>query len=92
MDAGADFIITQLFFKPETFFQFLRDCREIGITCPIIPGVLPIQVINQIGFFSSIFTNQFFKDFFILVQYIEKFYPHFIISYLFSITTSEKHL
>lgn len=47
MDAGADFIITQLFFKPETFFQFLRDCREIGITCPIIPGVLPIQVINQ---------------------------------------------
>lgn len=52
MDAGADFIITQLFFKPETFFQFLRDCREIGITCPIIPGVLPIQVINQIGLFS----------------------------------------
>lgn len=47
VDAGADFIITQLFFKPETFFQFLRDCREIGITCPIIPGVLPIQVINQ---------------------------------------------
>lgn len=46
VDAGADFIITQLFFKPETFFQFLRDCREIGITCPIIPGVLPIQVIN----------------------------------------------
>lgn len=47
VDAGADFIITQLFFKPETFFQFLRDSREIGITCPIIPGVLPIQVINQ---------------------------------------------
>ena len=47
MDAGADFIITQLFFKPETFFQFLRDCREIGITCPIIPGVLPIQVMSR---------------------------------------------
>lgn len=48
VDAGADFIITQLFFKPETFFQFLRDCREIGITCPIIPGVLPIQAYQSL--------------------------------------------
>ena len=45
VDAGADFIITQLFFKAETFLQFVRDCREIGIECPIIPGILPIQVI-----------------------------------------------
>ncbi len=41
--AGADFIITQLFFKAETFIKFVRDCREIGINCPIIPGILPIQ-------------------------------------------------
>lgn len=53
VDAGADFIITQLFFKAETFFQFVRDCREIGITCPIIPGVLPIQV-NKLTFFEKI--------------------------------------
>jgi methylenetetrahydrofolate reductase (NADPH) len=43
VDAGADFIITQLFFEAETFIQFVRDCREVGINCPIIPGVLPIQ-------------------------------------------------
>lgn len=44
VDAGADFIITQLFFRPETFLKFLDDCRTIGITCPILPGIFPIQV------------------------------------------------
>lgn len=43
-DAGSDFIITQLFFKPETFLKFYTDCRAIGITCPILPGIFPIQV------------------------------------------------
>lgn len=43
VDAGADFIITQLFFENKTFFKFVKDCREIGITIPIIPGVMPIQ-------------------------------------------------
>ena len=44
VDAGSDFIITQLFFKSETFIKFYHDCRAIGIECPIIPGLLPIQV------------------------------------------------
>eukprot|EP00012_Vannella_robusta_P014460 CAMPEP_0206210342 /NCGR_PEP_ID=MMETSP0166-20121206/17479_1 /ASSEMBLY_ACC=CAM_ASM_000260 /TAXON_ID=95228 /ORGANISM="Vannella robusta, Strain DIVA3 518/3/11/1/6" /LENGTH=531 /DNA_ID=CAMNT_0053631975 /DNA_START=1 /DNA_END=1592 /DNA_ORIENTATION=+ len=43
VDAGADFIITQLFFEAKTFIHFVKRCREIGIECPIIPGVLPIQ-------------------------------------------------
>ena len=44
VDAGADFIITQLFFEAKTFFKFAKDCRALGITVPIIPGVMPIQV------------------------------------------------
>lgn len=44
VDAGADFVITQLFFKAETFLRFHQDCRDIGIGVPIIPGVMPIQV------------------------------------------------
>lgn len=44
VDAGADFVITQLFFRADTFLKFLDDCREIGISCPILPGIFPIQV------------------------------------------------
>lgn len=43
VDAGSDFVISQLFFKAEDFFQWEKDCRDIGITCPLIPGILPIQ-------------------------------------------------
>lgn len=45
MDAGAQLIITQLFFDADVFEKFVHDCREIGITVPIIPGVMPIQVL-----------------------------------------------
>jgi len=44
VDAGADFVISQLFFRADTFLKFLDDCRAIGITCPILPGIFPIQV------------------------------------------------
>ena len=43
VDAGADTIITQLFFDSKVYIDFLHDCRKIGITIPIIPGILPIQ-------------------------------------------------
>ncbi len=43
VDAGADFIITQIFFRASTFKRFVDDCRAVGINCPIIPGVMPIQ-------------------------------------------------
>ncbi|XP_071805205.1 methylenetetrahydrofolate reductase (NADPH)-like [Asterias amurensis] len=43
VDAGAEFIITQLFFKASEFIKFYKDCRAIGIKVPIIPGVMPIQ-------------------------------------------------
>ncbi|XP_019747246.1 methylenetetrahydrofolate reductase (NADPH) [Hippocampus comes] len=43
VDAGANFVITQLFFRAETYLKFLDDCRAVGITCPILPGIFPIQ-------------------------------------------------
>ncbi|XP_045601696.1 methylenetetrahydrofolate reductase (NADPH) [Procambarus clarkii] len=43
VDEGANFIITQLFFKAQTFIKFVRDCKRLGINCPIIPGIMPIQ-------------------------------------------------
>ncbi|KAF9414363.1 hypothetical protein BGZ94_000415 [Podila epigama] len=43
VDAGADFIVTQLFFDVPLFLNWVKACRAIGIKCPIIPGVMPIQ-------------------------------------------------
>jgi methylenetetrahydrofolate reductase (NADPH) len=43
VDAGADFVITQLFYDTTIFLDFVDRCRAIGITCPIIPGIMPIQ-------------------------------------------------
>lgn len=43
VNAGADLVISQLFFDSSLFIQFVEDCRSIGITCPIIPGILLIQ-------------------------------------------------
>lgn len=39
VEAGADFIITQIIFESQVFMDFVRDCREIGIRVPIIPGI-----------------------------------------------------
>eukprot|EP01130_Rhizamoeba_saxonica_P000815 TRINITY_DN10723_c0_g1_i1.p1 TRINITY_DN10723_c0_g1~~TRINITY_DN10723_c0_g1_i1.p1 ORF type:complete len:615 (-),score=162.45 TRINITY_DN10723_c0_g1_i1:33-1877(-) len=43
VDAGADFVISQLFFYYQDFLKFTSDCRDAGIECPILPGILPIQ-------------------------------------------------
>ncbi|KAL0919503.1 hypothetical protein M5K25_011598 [Dendrobium thyrsiflorum] len=48
VDAGADLIITQLFYDTDIFLKFVSDCRQIGITCPIVPGIMPIN--NYKGF------------------------------------------
>ncbi|RWS16852.1 methylenetetrahydrofolate reductase-like protein, partial [Dinothrombium tinctorium] len=43
VDAGADFIITQLFFESQDYIRYVNDCRSIGIKVPIIAGIMPIQ-------------------------------------------------
>ena len=45
--AGADYIVTQFFYDTNIFFKYVNDCRNIGITCPIIPGILPIFNYNN---------------------------------------------
>lgn len=53
VDAGVDFLISQLFYDNETFFRFLDAARKMGISVPILPGLMPItsagQVKNIIG-------------------------------------------
>lgn len=54
VDAGADFVISQLFFDAKTFINFVADCRKSKITCPIIPGILPIQSYDSLRHISKL--------------------------------------
>ena len=48
VDAGADYIVTQMFFDNSMYFDFVDRCRKAGITAPIIPGLKPISTKNQL--------------------------------------------
>lgn len=48
VEAGADYIVTQLFYDNEQFKNFVDRCREEGITIPILPGLKPISTKKQI--------------------------------------------
>ncbi len=54
VDAGADFLITQLFFDNAAYFDFVARARAIGIDVPIIPGILPITNIGQLDRITSL--------------------------------------
>jgi len=55
VDAGAAYIVTQMFFDNNKFCRFRDECRKMGITVPIIPGIKPISALNDIKLLPQTF-------------------------------------
>ena len=55
MDAGAEYLVTQMFFDNQKYYEFVDKCRANGITVPIIPGLKPITLKNQMTVLPKIF-------------------------------------
>ena len=65
VDAGCDFITTQMFFDNNLLYNFLYKIREAGITVPVVPGIMPITNANQVDRaikLSGSFMPQRFKS------------------------------
>ena len=56
VDAGADYIITQMFFDNKVYYDFVEKCRAAGITVPIVPGLKPLSTARQISVLPEAFS------------------------------------
>lgn len=53
VDAGAEFLVTQLFFDNQKYYDFIRRVREAGIGVPVVPGLMPITNVDQVQRFTK---------------------------------------
>ncbi len=62
VDAGADYIITQMFFDNKVFYRFVDLCRKAGINVPIIPGLKPLSTARQVDLLPQSFSLDIPKE------------------------------
>ena len=55
IDAGANYIVTQMFFDNKKYFEYVKQCREVGIKVPIVPGLKPVTKLYQLNSLPRLF-------------------------------------
>ena len=63
VEAGAEYLVTQMFFDNQKYYDFVDKCREHGITVPIIPGIKPITQRSQLTVLPKIFHTDIPEEF-----------------------------
>ena len=69
VDAGADYVVTQMFFDNSKYFEFVKKAREMGINVPIIPGIKPLAVQRHLQVLPQIFRIDLPED---LINEVDK--------------------
>ena len=62
VDAGAEYIVTQMFFDNKKYFDFVKSCRDYGIDVPIVPGLKPISIKSHINMLPKTFNIDIPQD------------------------------
>jgi methylenetetrahydrofolate reductase (NADPH) len=62
VDSGADYVVTQMFFDNNKYFEFVKAAREMGITVPIIPGIKPLAVKRHLQVLPQVFKIDLPQD------------------------------
>lgn len=62
VEAGAEYVVTQMFFNNQKYFEFVDKCRAEGINIPIIPGLKPVTVKNHLSLLPKLFSIDIPED------------------------------
>ncbi|MCQ2959204.1 MAG: methylenetetrahydrofolate reductase [Bacteroidales bacterium] len=63
VDAGAQYIVTQMFFDNQKYYDFVEKCRNVGINVPVVPGIKPIGFMSQVDVLPKIFACHLPEEF-----------------------------
>lgn len=68
VDAGGDFVVSQLFYDNACYFEYVRRLREIGVTVPILPGILPVLSMKSAQFIANLNGKSVFGGFYEVLE------------------------